>query len=161
MSKPRKLDPAAIVGALTTEQMSVLASVDRSGRPHLSVVSWLRGRPPGAVEILVGRTARLLKNLDYHQDVTLMVFLDTAYAVEGRARVVVETVPDMPIPLSLIRLEVDAVFDGMFTGGQLVSGPQYVKDYPEKLAHLDQLVDHYLDAAAAAAPAVGPAGQHP
>jgi hypothetical protein len=149
MAKNRSLHPGPIMEALNEERLCVLATVDRHGRPHLSAVSWLRSRPPEGIDLLVGRTARLLKNIEHHAAVSLLVYLDSLYTLDGEARVVVDLVPEMPIPLSLVNIQVTGAYDSMFTGGRLLAGPRYTKDYPDKLAHLDTLVDHYLAARAA------------
>ena len=79
--------------------------------------------------------------------------------LQGRAHVEERLAHGLPIPLSLVRVEVEAVYDSMFTGGQLISSPHYVKDYPAKLRHLDAQVAVYLaEHQAAAATAVGADG---
>ena len=161
MAKNQRLNPAPLVEALHEERLCVLATVDGHERPHLSAVSWLRGRPPEGIDLLVGRTARLLKNLEHHPAVSLLLYLDSLYTLDGIARVVVELVPEMPIPLSLVHIRVSGAYDSMFTGGRLLAGPRYVKDYPEKLGHLDTLVEHYLAERVTVAEAAEPLGGCP
>ena len=144
MAKGRRAELEQVVANLGEERLAILGSVDPEGHPHLSTVSWFRGRPPAKVDLLIGGTAAFLRNIAERPFATLMVFQETVYALEGRAEILEPHVADMPIPLSLVRLTLHDAYDGLFTGGVLVSGPQYRKNYPVKLRHLDQRVEQYL-----------------
>ena len=144
MAKGR-VQPEQVVGRLGHDEMAVLTSTDRGGQPHLSTVSWYRGRLPDAVDLIVGRTARFLKNIEARPAATMLVFLETAYALAGTADIIVRDIPDMPIPLTLVRLKIESVYEALFTGAELLGGPRYRKEYPEKLKDLDQIVDAYFD----------------
>jgi hypothetical protein len=142
---PKSVAPAEVLGRLGRDDLAVLASLERDGAPHLSTVSWYRGRPPDAVDLVIGRTARFLRNIERQPDCTLLVFLDSVYALAGTAAVTARDIPDLPIPLSLVRLTVTTVYASLFTGAELVAGPRHRKRYPPKLRNLDALVDAYLD----------------
>jgi hypothetical protein len=157
MARGRALDVAAIIGELQAEQFVVVASLDPTGQPALSAVSWLRGRPPDAVDMLVGRTSQLLKNARRNPRVTIGVFGSGLYSLKGHLRVLQDEVPELPIPLAWVRVDVFEAADGMFTGGTLTAGPTVVKAYPEKLKDLDARVNAFLDAPGAA---TAPAAAH-
>lgn len=133
-----------VLADLNRESLCVLASVSRKGLPEVSAISWIRGRPPDQVDIVSGWKSRAVKNLDTHPGVSLLLYQASVLVLTGDAWVEEKLIPDMPIPLALIRMKIEAVHDGMFTGGILTSGPSYIKDYPAKLSHLDTLVDDYF-----------------
>jgi hypothetical protein len=143
---PRRAVPALVdvVGRLQPEQLCLLASVDTAGRPEVSAVSWLRGRPPDEMDLMVGAKARLVRNLRHNAAVTLAVFQESVYTLSGTAQVVEVPVEGLPIPLALVRVRFDGVYDGLFTGGRLTGPPTFVKQYPPKLSHLDRLVAERL-----------------
>lgn len=137
-------DLEQVLAELNRESLCVLASVSRKGLPEVSAVSWVRGRPPDQVDIVSGWKSRAVKNLETHPGVSLLLYHTTVLVLTGDAWVEEKLIPDLPIPLALIRVKVQAVHDGMFTGGVLTGGPSYIKDYPVKLSHLDTLVDDYF-----------------
>lgn len=144
---PRRPAPRLedVVGRLNSEHLCMLASVDAQGRPELSAVSWIRGRPPAEADLMVGWKARLVRNLAHRPDICLAVFQESVFTLAGTARVVEKLVPGLPVPLARIRLTFEGVYDGLFTGGRLGAPPVYEKVYPPKLANLDRLVEEHLD----------------
>lgn len=143
---PRRAVPRLedVIARLEPESLCLLASVDASGRPELSAVSWLKGRPPDGLDLMVGAKARLIRNLAHHTAVTLAVFQESVYTLAGTAQVVEKLVPGLPVPLARVRVRFEAVYDGLFTGGRLTGAPTFVKQYPIKLANLDRLVEKRL-----------------
>lgn len=144
---PRRTVPSIedVVGRLKSDHLSLLASVDSQGRPELSAVSWIRGRPPAEADLMVGWKARLVRNLAHHPEICLAVFHESVYTLSGRAELVEKLVPGLPVPLARLRITFDGVYDGLFTGGQLEAPPAFQKVYPPKLANLDRLVEERLD----------------
>jgi hypothetical protein len=137
-------DLSDVVSRLQPEQLCLLASVDATGRPEVSAVSWIRGRPPDEMDLMVGAKARLVRNLGQNGAVTLAVFQESVYTLSGTGWVIEVPVPGLPIPLALVRIRFDGVYDGFFTGGRLTGPPTFVKQYPPKLSHLDRLVAERL-----------------
>lgn len=137
-------DLAAVLESLTAESLSLVATTDDRGHPNVAAVSWLRGAPPDHLDLLVGWRSRLVKNIQRVPEVSVVVFQDSVLTLHGRAHVAERLAQGLPIPLSLVRVSVDAVYDSMFTGGTLTASPHYVKDYPPKLRHLDDQVAEYL-----------------
>ncbi len=144
MARHRVPDLAAVLGTLTAESLSLVATADEYGHPNVAAVSWLRGAPPDHLDLLVGWRSRLVRNIQRVPAVTVVVFQESVLTLQGRGHVEERLAQGLPIPLSLVRVEVEAVYDSMFTGGQLTSSPRYVKDYPAKLRHLDDQVAAYL-----------------
>lgn len=144
MARHRVPDLAAVLGTLTAESLSLVATSDEHEHPNVAAVSWLRGAPPDHLDLLVGWRSRLVKNILRVPAVTVVVFQESVLTLQGRAHVEERLAQGLPIPLSLVRVEVEAVYDSMFTGGQLTASPHYVKDYPAKLRHLDDQVAAYL-----------------
>ena len=134
-----------VVRRLKSEHLSLLASVDATGRPELAAVSWIRGRPPQEADLMVGWRSRFVRNLAHRKDVCLAVFFESVFTLSGTAEVVEKLVPGLPVPLARVRLTFEGVYDGLFTGGRLVGPPVYEKVYPPKLANLDRLVEERLD----------------
>ncbi len=137
-------DLAAVLGHLTAEALSLVATTDDRGHPNVVAVSWLRGSPPDHLDLLVGWRSRLVQNIQRVPEVSVVVFQQSVLTLHGRAHVQERLAQGLPIPLSLVRVTVNAVRDSMFTGGQLTASPHYVKDYPAKLRHLDDQVAEYL-----------------
>lgn len=144
MSRRSALDLSAVLGGLTAETLSLVATTDEHGHPNVTAVSWLRGAPPNHLDLLAGWRSRMVKNIQRHPGVTVVLFQGSVLTLNGEAHVEEPLARGLPIPLSLVRVRLDSVFDSMFTGGQLTSGPHYVKDYPFKLRHLDAQVEEYL-----------------
>jgi hypothetical protein len=134
-----------VVEQIRPDRLFVLAFLDDRGEPAVSAVTWVRGRPPDRVDVVVGRRARLLRSLAVHPAVALVMFAPSVLAVAGEARVVEPRVPGVPIPLARVEIRVEGVRDVMFTGGVLEAGPRVAKTYPPRLAGLDRTVARYLD----------------
>lgn len=144
MSRRSALDLSAVLGGLTAETLSLVATTDEHGHPNVAAVSWLRGAPPDHLDMLVGWRSRMVRNIQRHPGVTVVLFQDSVLTLHGEAHVEEPLAQGLPIPLSLVRVRLHSVFDSMFTGGQLTTAPHYVKDYPVKLQHLDAQVEEYL-----------------
>jgi hypothetical protein len=136
---------AEVLRSLSNEALSLVASTDDRGHAQVAAVSWIRGAPPEHLDLLVGWRSRLVKNIQKRPAVTVVVFLDSVLTLYGDAVVEEPLAQGLPIPLALVRVKIHSVFDSMFTGGQLIDSPHYVKDYPPKLRHLDAQVAEYLD----------------
>ena len=144
MTRHRVPNLTAVLGSLTAESLSLVATSDAHGHPNVAAVSWLRGAPPDRLDLLVGWRSQLAKNIVSVPAVTVVVFQESVLTLLGRAHVEEPLAEGLPIPLSLVQVEVEAVYDSMFTGGVLTASPHYVKDYPAKLRDLDDQVAAYL-----------------
>jgi hypothetical protein len=138
------LSVAEVVARIEPDRLCLVAFVDESRKPAVSAASWVRGRPPDRVDVVVGWRARLLRSVSVHPEVVLVTFSPSVLALSGQAYVVDAHVPKMPLLLARLQIRIEAVRSAMFTGGVLVAGPLVTKAYPPKLAGLDALVSRYL-----------------
>lgn len=141
-----KLNPE-LVESLQGEKIVSLITVDNSGEPQLSAVSWVLASQDGTkIKIAVGHKSSSVSNINENPKITLGVIGDGKYySVKGAAAV--SDVIEKTMKYRVISVEVHHVEDVTFYGGKITVEPEYEKTYDAALAQkLDKEVYELLKA---------------
>jgi flavin reductase (DIM6/NTAB) family NADH-FMN oxidoreductase RutF len=123
MEEPELRD--ALEAFLTGGRPAVLATADRSGVPHTSLVTWLVARDARTVALALDRRSQHFRNLQENPRACLEVLGDGLVAkAAGRARVAREQMNSAPFPCAAVEVELEEVRDHSVPG-VVFRGPSY------------------------------------
>lgn len=131
-----------LVALLAKERLVLLATVDETGAPNVSAISWVHAPDARRVRFAVANRSRIVENVRKNSRVALAVFAqESILSISGEARIVQETMDGVPLKLALVEVAVSEVRDVMFYGAKIAVEPRYEKTYnPQAAAKLDQQV---------------------
>jgi len=125
--------PAEIVEQLQGGKTVVIATVDTSGVPMTTVMSWVVARDPRRVAIAIDKRGRAIENVRATEWVAMEILVDHLPAgCRGRAKVVREEMKSTPFPCAIVELTVEEYRDHS-VGGLDFHGPWY--EYLEDKKH--------------------------
>lgn len=125
------------------ERFVQLATVDaQTGGTNVASLSWVHAKDESALIFAVDHRSRIIQNIDKQPLCSLSIIAGgSTYSISGKAYVVGQSSADVPIGLSIIRLDIDEVRDVMFYGAKIVTEPAFAKTYDEQAARsLDEQV---------------------
>lgn len=128
---------------LQTQTFVLLAVTDEeSGAPSQHAVSWIYAVSPERLRFAVDQRSRIVANLRKHPNMVVTVFAgQSVFAIRGLASVNSDVLPDVPLKLTCMDVEVQSVRDIMYYGSQISAGPVCEKTYDHRAAEkLDQQV---------------------
>jgi len=136
MAEPVTTLSEPLFAELQKEAFVMLHTIDaESGAPTASAISWVYAVSPSKLRFAVDQRSRLIANMTQNPLVTVSVFgAASVYAVYGRASVVAETLPEVPLKLACFDVDIDTVRDAMFYGARITVGPEYEKTYDKRAA---------------------------
>lgn len=127
------LDPAHVEEFNRTGAVAVLATADRHGRPHVSVVSWLRLLDPGHVALALDLRTQHFANVSGNPRVALsLMSAEVILAIAGTVEISRDQMEATPWETAHITIDVDLVVDQTLPGVTFVA-PSY--SYTEEKAH--------------------------
>ena len=129
--------------SLQEERFALLSTIDfETGGPNVSAISWLLARDKHTIFFAVDNRSRIVKNIQSNQAVVINVMaLESTYSISGEASIKEDKIEDIPLKLSLIRIDVKEVRDVMFYGSKISTLPEYDKTYDlEAAKRLDNQV---------------------
>ncbi|GAB6935930.1 MAG: pyridoxamine 5'-phosphate oxidase family protein [Bacillota bacterium] len=131
-----------LVTLLAKEHLVLLATVDETGAPNVSAISWVYAPDARRVRFAVANRSRIVENVRRNSRVALAVFAhESILSISGEARILQETMEGVPLKLALVEVAVSEVRDVMFYGAKVAVEPRYEKTYnPQAAAKLDQQV---------------------
>lgn len=125
----------AVVRQLQGEKLVFVVSVNATGEIHATAISWLVAVDESLIRFAISPKSRLLENIKQQPRIKILVTLPgDVLAVEGKARVQPDPIPDVAFPMSCVEVEVDKVDDIMFYGGLVISEAKYEKTYSAELS---------------------------
>jgi nitroimidazol reductase NimA-like FMN-containing flavoprotein (pyridoxamine 5'-phosphate oxidase superfamily) len=121
---------------LQKERFLTLGTIDHeSGAPSLSSISWVFAPNHHTVRFAVDNRSRIITNINHNPQVVLhLIGAGSSYAINGKARVAVEKMEEVPLKLAMVEVTIDTVRDVMFYGSRISVEPQYEKTYDKKAA---------------------------
>jgi len=119
---------------LKSETFVLLNTVDaETGGPTSSAISWIYALNASTFRLAIDHRSRLVENVRSNPLVTITVFGDgKVHAINGRASVAIDPLPEVPFKLCCFDISVEAVRNALFYGAQLSSAPQYIKTYDQR-----------------------------
>lgn len=131
-----------LVALLAKERLVLLATVDETGAPNVSAISWVHAPDERRVRFAVANRSRIVENVRKNSRVALAVFAqESILSISGEARIVQETMDGVPLKLALVEVAVSEVRDVIFYGAKIAVEPRYEKTYNlQAAAKLDQQV---------------------
>lgn len=133
-----------LVPLLQQERFITLSSINREkGIPHVSAMSWVYAIDEKQIRFAVSASSRTAQNVSNEGQMVIMnvICAGSCYSIIGFAKVTNTSVHDIPIPLSIIDLQVEEVWDSMFKGSRISAEPQFEKIYDKEAAEkLDEQV---------------------
>lgn len=121
---------------LQKKRYATLATMDvEKNIPYVNAISWVFARTDKEIFLAVDNRSRVCKNIKANGGAVLtMIANGSTYSISGKATIVTETIPNVPLKLALIKLEIDEVRDVMFYGAKLTVEPIYDNTYDEEAA---------------------------
>ncbi|MCS7463437.1 pyridoxamine 5'-phosphate oxidase family protein [Paenibacillus doosanensis] len=128
--------PEPLAAALQKEAFALLSTVDfESGSPSMNAVSWIYAKDSGTIRFAVDRRSRIVSNINNHALVNVTYIGEgSVHAIYGKARLVAETLADVPLKLACFDVDITAVRDAMFYGSRISVVPEYEKTYDKRAA---------------------------
>lgn len=112
----------------------VLGTVDRDGNIHLAFITWVHPVDERTLRFALSSNAKSAKNIAETGKASLMVFnTNTALALYGRAKMVLERIEEVKFPVSVFELSLEKVENTLFPGGTVLG--------PIPFAHTGNLVE--------------------
>lgn len=117
--------PPHLVQFLLGGQTCVVATVDESGLPQTTLMTWVVARNPQTITIAVDTRSRALRNLRHNGRLAVEVLGDDlCFGLRGTAVVEKETLQSAPFPCALVAVKIEDVRDHGAAGVRFV-GPRY------------------------------------
>lgn len=121
---------------LQKEKFVLLSTIDAgTGSPYTSAVSWIFAVKPDRLRFAVDQKSGILANVKANAGVTVTFFGGgSVHVISGKARLVAETLENVPIKLSCLDIDIESVRDAMFYGSRITVEPEYEKTYDQRAA---------------------------
>ncbi|UJF35112.1 pyridoxamine 5'-phosphate oxidase family protein [Paenibacillus hexagrammi] len=138
--------PEQLFVVLQKEKFLILNTLDAdSGYPSVHAISWVYAKDPGTLRFAVDARSRIVSNLQKNPHVSLsFIGAGSVHAINGSARVVTDSLEDVPFKLACVDVDIESVHDAMFYGARIVTEPEYEKTYDKRAA--DKLDGQVFDA---------------
>ncbi|MCA1059312.1 pyridoxamine 5'-phosphate oxidase family protein [Rossellomorea aquimaris] len=133
----------ALFEELQAERFVTLATVDHETQgPNVSAISWILAKDEQTLLFAVDQRSRTIKNIKNNSLVVVnLIANESTYSIGGVASVSLESLPGVPLKLTLVQLAIKEVRDVMFYGSKISTEPAYEKTYDKKAAdRLDRQV---------------------
>jgi len=105
--------------------LAVLATADRHGQPHVSVVSWLCLLDTGHVTLAMDRRTQHFRNVGCNPRVALSIMADgLVLALGGTATLARHRMASVPWETAMVSVALDLVVDQSLAGVDM-TGPKY------------------------------------
>ncbi|MBD8068439.1 pyridoxamine 5'-phosphate oxidase family protein [Bacillus sp. PS06] len=116
---------------LQKERLVTISTVDHlTGGPNVNAISWVYASDERHVLFAVDSRSKIVKNVEgNHHVVITMIANDSIYSISGKATIIQETLEEVPLKLSVAKLEINEVRDVMFYGSKISLEPVYEKTY--------------------------------
>jgi hypothetical protein len=117
--------PASLVQFLDGGQICVVATVDESGFPQTTIMTWAVARNPKTIALAVDTRSRAMQAL--RRDVRVAIEVlgdDMCYGLRGKAVVEKEPMESAPFPCALVAVRLEDVRDHAAAGVKFI-GPSY------------------------------------
>jgi flavin reductase (DIM6/NTAB) family NADH-FMN oxidoreductase RutF len=128
---------------LQTERFVTIATIDHeTGGPNVSAISWLLAKDEKTILFAADSRSRIIENIRGNRLVVItLVANESTYSIQGKAEVMLDCIDEVPLKLSLVKVDIGEVRDVMFYGSKIVTEPMYDKIYDQAAAmRLDQQV---------------------
>jgi hypothetical protein len=117
--------PPRLVQFLLGGQTLVVATVDESGSPWTTLMTWAVARDPQTLTVAVDIRSRALRNIRANGKMAVEVLGDDlCYGLRGTALIEKESMESAPFPCALVALKVEDVRDHGAAGVKFI-GPSY------------------------------------
>lgn len=117
--------PDHVVAFLRGGQSVVMATVDPTGQPFTTIMTWVVARDSRTLAFAVDQRGRATQNIRANGKVAFEILGDGInYGCRGRARVVRETMAATPFPSSMVEVAIEEVRDHT-SPGVIYKGPSY------------------------------------
>lgn len=142
-SSPMHELPQALYEFMQEPRITVLTTLT-GGDPGMTsnVISWVLARDSRTIRMMGDARTRWVQNLKADPRVGLTVLgAGSAWTIYGKASVVADPTPGVPLKLALIEVKEIQVFESMFWGARLTQVPDWEVTYDAAQAEkLDQQV---------------------
>jgi uncharacterized pyridoxamine 5'-phosphate oxidase family protein len=142
----------ALYDELQRERFVTLATIDyETGAPNVSAISWIIAVRDDLIYFAVDNRSRIIHNIKKNNQVVInLIANESVYSISGKSFIKLERIPDVPLKLALVEVNITEVRDVMFYGSKISVEPQYEKTYDKvAAAKLDKQVIEALKKQAA------------
>jgi len=117
--------PPRLVQFIAGGETCVVATVDETGRPNTTLMTWVVARNPQTLAMAVDQRSRTIKNVRANGRVAIEVLGDDlCYGLRGTAVVEKELMESPPFPCALVAVRIEDVRDHAAAGVRF-RGPRY------------------------------------
>lgn len=128
--------PQELVEFLQEPRIIVLTTVDSEGSPFVNVISWVLAKDARTLRLMGDGRAQFLKNLRNDPRVAVTVLgAGTAWTIYGRATILTDKTPGVPLNLCLVQITDLRVYEALFWGARLTRPPEWDVTYSPEQAH--------------------------
>jgi hypothetical protein len=129
--------------SLQSETIVLLSTIDAEhGGPVTSAISWVYAVNENQIRFAVDARSRIVMNIRSNSLVNATLFANgTVNVIYGSAKIVQDSLEDVPFNLVCIDIHIETIRDSMFYGAKISVHPEYEKTYDLRAAKkLDQQV---------------------
>jgi hypothetical protein len=128
---------------LNGECLVILSTVEKeTNSPNISTISWVKSLDEKKVRFAVMNNSRMIDNIRSNAKIVMCIIgLGSVYSIVGTCSIMEDTMEGVPLKLSKVELTIDAIYNSMFWGAEIVQAPKFEKTYNlEKVKTLDSQV---------------------
>lgn len=131
--------PESLLEFMQAPRITQITTLDHESKgPFVNVISWVLARDAQTVRLMGDGRTRFVQNLKADPQVALTVLgAGSAWTVYGRARILAEKTPDVPLSLAMVEVTDLKAYEVMFWGAKLTQVPEwdvtYSREQSEKL----------------------------
>jgi uncharacterized protein YlzI (FlbEa/FlbD family) len=125
-----------LISQLNKETLVLLCTMDAEhGSPMTNAISWVYAVNASTLRLALDGRSRIVANIRANERVNATIFAEgTVQVICGKAKIVSESLEDVPFTLVCMDIAIDSVRDGMFYGARISAEPAYEKTYDLRAA---------------------------
>lgn len=101
---------------------------------YSTALSWVYATSTSTIHFAIDSKSKLIEIFEQQPQVTLnFIGCESAYAISGKVTLKERKANEVSIHLAILEMAVEEVRDVIFYGGKVVSNPEFIKTYKEKL----------------------------
>jgi len=109
--------PERAMKYLQVGRLVVMATVDERGWPDTAPISWIAAVDSRTLRLAISQEVATFRNIQRNENVMLSLLgAAMTLGIRGRARIVSETIDDIPLPMAMVEVIVDEVKDDSVIG---------------------------------------------
>ncbi|AMM44813.1 FMN-binding protein [Bacillus phage SP-15] len=142
-AQPQSVMDEKLMQAFDGNQVVLVTTKNSESQyPQTTSVSWIKALDNSSLRLATGFRSALVKNVREDDFISVAIMAnETVYAIYGHAKILVDKMDGVSVPMTLIEIDIESIYKTMFWGAKVTAYPEYVKTYNvDKAEKLDEEV---------------------